>query len=168
MPLNTDPPPEGDPSLSSKMAFLNRMKRELKMLRDDPPPSIAVFCTGDSLDSLEGQILGTAGSPFEGGLFRLQIQLTERYPFVAPSVRFITPVYHPNIDDSGRICLDLLKGGWKPSLNLATLLTSIAVLMNEPNCDDALMAEISRQFVFDRKEYNRIAREWTRRHAMPT
>jgi len=32
-----------------------------------------------------------------------------RYPFEAPKVRFITPVYHPNVDSVGRICLDVLK-----------------------------------------------------------
>ena len=63
-------------------------------------------------------------------------------------VRFVTPVYHPNIDTAGRICLDLLKmppkGAWKPSNNLATVLASIQQLLGEPNPDDALMHDIVR------------------------
>ena len=47
-----------------------------------------------------------------------------RYPFEPPKVHFLTRIYHPNIDDKGRICLDVLKmppqGSWKPAHNLST------------------------------------------------
>ena len=63
-----------------------------------------------------------------------------------PKMQFLTPIYHPNIDSAGRICLDSLKmppkGAWKPSLNISTLLTSVLLLMTEPNPDDPLMTDI--------------------------
>ena len=50
------------------------------------------------------------GIKFLGGVFKLELFLPEEYPMVAPKIRFLTKIYHPNIDKLGRICMDTLKG----------------------------------------------------------
>ena len=128
------------------MQRLARMRREVSMLERDPPHGICAWPRGDSLTTLEAQIHGPEDSPFAEGVFVLEILIPERYPFEPPKVRFVTPIYHPNIDNCGRICLDSLKmppkGAWLPSLNVSTLLTTVRLLMASPNPDDGLMPDI--------------------------
>ncbi|XP_042317508.1 ubiquitin-conjugating enzyme E2 T isoform X2 [Sceloporus undulatus] len=138
------------------MQRVSRLKRELHLLTTEPPP----------------EILGSANTPYEKGIFNLEVVVPERYPFEPPKMRFLTPIYHPNIDSAGRICLDVLrlppKGAWRPSLNIATLLTSIQMLMNEPNPDDPLMADISSEYKYNKQEFLRNARQWTEKYASQT
>jgi ubiquitin-protein ligase len=51
---------------------------------------------------------GPIGTPYEEGVFTINVELPEYYPMAPPIYYFITPIIHPNIDDKGRICLDIL------------------------------------------------------------
>lgn len=146
------------------------MRRELKLLESDPPPGISAWPEGDSLTKFHAQIRGPEDSPYAKGIFKLEILIPERYPCDPPKIHFLTPIYHPNIDTGGRICLDTLKmppkGGWTPSLNLGTVLVTIRLLMAEPNPGDGLMGDISQQYMNDKHTYIATALEWTRKHAI--
>eukprot|EP00833_Pecoramyces_ruminatium_P017486 jgi/Orpsp1_1/1191518/evm.model.d7180000086561.1 len=126
--------------------LLSRMKREIQMLEEEPPHGIYCWPSETNIRHLYAQIRGYEKTPYENGIFKLDIHIPDRYPFEPPHIQFKTPIYHPNVDNDGRICLDILKlppkGSWKPSLNISTVLTSISVLMQDPNPDDPLSTEI--------------------------
>ena len=88
-----------------------------------PPPGIACWAAegGDRLDRLEARIIGPEDTPYVNGVFKLEISVPEQYPIQPPNVRFVTKIYHPNIDGEGRICLDLLKLPPKVSWTLCQL-----------------------------------------------
>lgn len=127
-----------------------RITRELALLTTQPPPGISCYCPTDNLTYLHATITGPPSTPFECGIFLLSIHIPTRYPFEPPRIRFQTPIHHPNIDSSGRICLDTLKsppsGSWSPAVSLPSLLVTLQSLMGEPNGDDGLVAETTNQF----------------------
>ncbi|KAL4442433.1 hypothetical protein ABPG77_005017 [Micractinium sp. CCAP 211/92] len=151
-------------------AAATRMSKELRMLQSDPPPGVWAAPVGDSFSQLEAQVQGPKDTVYEGGLFKLAVDIPARYPFEPPKVKFVTPIYHPNIDAEGRICLDILnmppKGAWKPSLNVPTVLASIGLLLAEPNPEDGLVTDVTAEYKHQRQVFDAKARQWTQRHAM--
>lgn len=83
----------------------------------------------------------------------------------APKVRFLTRIYHPNIDKLGRICLDILKDKWSPALQIRTVLISIQALLSAPNPDDPLAEDVAKHWRSNEGEALQTAREWTKKYA---
>ncbi|XP_043260634.1 ubiquitin-conjugating enzyme E2 T-like, partial [Colletes gigas] len=135
----------------------SRLKRELKQLECNPTEGICCYTKTNNFASLVATIVGPGGSPYNGGIFELEIDVPEKYPFEPPRITFKTPVYHPNIDNKGRICMDLLnmppKGSWKPTIGLKNLLDAIQHLLGNPNPDDPLMIDIAQEYKFNRQKF---------------
>jgi ubiquitin-conjugating enzyme E2 N len=106
----------------------------------EPVPGISASPHEDNLRYFNVEITGPESTPFEGiftlkegGRFKLELFLPDSYPMEPPKVRFLTKIYHPNIDKLGRICLDILKDKWSPALQIRTVLLSIQALLSSPN-----------------------------------
>ncbi|KAJ2938920.1 hypothetical protein O0L34_g17730 [Tuta absoluta] len=154
----------------SSAARKARLAREVKNFEGKPPWGIT--CTPekeDNLDILSVTLLGPRGSPYERGTFKLTVTIPERYPFEPPLVKFITPVYHPNIDKGGRICMDMLKmppkGAWLPTITLETLLVSLQTLLANPNPDDPLMMDVANEYKYDIETFVENAKRYTDKYA---
>ncbi|RLM99264.1 ubiquitin-conjugating enzyme E2 36 [Panicum miliaceum] len=128
-------------------------------------PGISASPSEENMRYFNVMILGPAQSPYEGGIFKLELFLPEEYPMAAPKVRFLTKIYHPNIDKLGRICLDILKDKWSPALQIRTVLLSIQALLSAPNPDDPLSDNIAKHWKANEAEAVETAKEWTRLYA---
>jgi ubiquitin-protein ligase len=82
--------------------------------------------------------------------FQIEIKLPTEYPFKAPEVFFNKPIYHPNVDDKGEICVDILNadGGFKPRTSLTDIVKAVVDRIDNPNIDHALNPGKIRFFYF--------------------
>ena len=78
-------------------------------------------------------IAGPKDSPYENGVFFLEIEFPMEYPFKAPQITLKTKIYHCNISSEGHICLDILKDNWSPALSISRVLLSLCSLLTDPN-----------------------------------
>jgi ubiquitin-conjugating enzyme E2 D/E len=145
---------------------LKRIKKELEELGRDPPANCSAGPIGDDFFHWNGTIMGPSDSPYAGGLFFLNINFPMDYPFKPPKISFVTKIFHPNINQNGNICLDILKNAWSPALTISKVLLSISSLLCDPNPDDPLVPDIALLFKNDLKKYNEKAKEWTKNFAM--
>lgn len=150
----------------SSLTFTRRLQHEIQEINANPPENCSAGPISDSkLDKWSGTIIGPKGTPYEGGIFNLDISFPTNYPFRPPNIKFITKVYHPNIDRYGNICLDILKDQWSPALSISKVLLSICSLMADPNPNDPLDADAANKFLKDKISYDKIARDFTTKYA---
>jgi ubiquitin-conjugating enzyme E2 D/E len=144
---------------------MRRLEKEYREINTAENMSAHV-CAGDGC-MWKVVIAGPPGTVYEGGHFALFCEFTEDFPFRAPRVRFMTPVYHPNISASGSICLDTLQNNWSPSLSLVALFRGVLALLGSPNLDDPIDSVKAQLLRDDYDAYVSNARALVMRHAMP-
>ena len=140
--------------------------QETQRLVADPVPGISATPYQDNLRYFAVAIEGPTETPYERGVFQLELFLPSDYPMGPPKVRFLTKIYHPNVDKLGRICLDILKDKWSPALQIRTVLLSIQALLSAPNPDDPLDNTVAEVWKNDQEEALKRAREFTESFAM--
>lgn len=143
---------------------LRRINTELKSFLSDPLNNIEVSAS-DDLFVWTATMIGPNDTPYEGGQFELSIKLPQDYPFKPPKIKFVTPIYHCNVNDRGGISIDELTNAWSPSLNIKKSLSAIYGILQSPNPEDPLVPSIAKLYKTDRREHDKIANEHAVKHA---
>ena len=145
---------------------IRRIKRELKDLNENPP----IACRADTIDEdfyhWTAYLTGPSETPYENGIFHIDIRFPLDYPFSPPKIVFTTKIYHPNINTNGNICLDILKDNWSPVLTVSKIILSLSSLLSDPNPDDPLVTSIAQLYRDDYNEWFKRAKEHTKKWAL--
>nr|AVV64050.1 proteasome subunit alpha type-6 [Anisakis simplex] len=147
----------------------SRVQRECKEIitsKELSETGVLIEVRNETLTKIRGEIKGPPDSPYEGGIYSLDISIPDEYPFQPPVCKFITRIWHPNISSqTGTICLDILKEQWAASLTLRTVLLSIQALLTLPEPNDPQDAVVARQFLDSPALFKRTAKFWAQHYA---
>ncbi|KAF9384820.1 hypothetical protein CPC16_008266 [Podila verticillata] len=141
---------------------------EISDCQKDQASLIQLTLEDGNIMHLKGRFPGPPATPYEGGVFQVDIILSDNYPFQPPKVKFDTKVYHPNVSSqTGVICLDILKQQWSPVLTISSTLLSVQSLLCTPEPNDPQDAQVASQYLNDHKAFEETARFWTECYAKP-
>lgn len=146
---------------------LKRLTREYKDITKEGNYLFSINFDEDNILKWFVTIIGPPDTFYENGLFNLEINFTEEYPFRAPTVRFTSSILHPNIYEDGGVCISILHEGvdnygyedsgerWMPSQNVTSILLSIISMLNEPNFESPANIDASVMWKDNPDEFKR-------------
>ncbi|KAF2012520.1 hypothetical protein BU24DRAFT_484177 [Aaosphaeria arxii CBS 175.79] len=85
-------------SRSDNNSRLSRIHNELRNTGAKGHPSYDVYVCESNMAFWKVVIEGPTESSFVGGTFLIYLEMHDNFPAFAPECRFVTPMYHPNIN----------------------------------------------------------------------
>ena len=146
--------------MSSKIE--KRLSNEFESLSSNPICGAKVSREKGNLYKWKIVLPGPKGCAYEDGLFDISLDL-DNYPFKCPEVKFITPMYHPNIKkDTGEICNEVFANSWAPTEKIKDIITKIVSLILNPLIEFPLEPEIAYEFATNYLEWEKTVREFNK------
>ena len=151
-----------------KLQTMKYVKSEFNALQSDPILSLG--CTvglpdPNNILHWKLSLVGPQDTPYAGGMFFLTVDFPIGYPKIKPEVRFVNKIYHLNVRErDGHICISTLNQ-WVPETPMVDVISAIFALFYEQNPFSPYSLSMATQYKLNRIEFDRCAREWTKKYA---
>ncbi|KAH8092386.1 hypothetical protein JL720_5355 [Aureococcus anophagefferens] len=117
------------------------------------------------LDVWRALIAAPAYSDWARGAFELCVAFGDGYPHEPPTVTFVTPILHPNVDArTGRACHAILGTAWHSEMRALDVIVAVRSLLMAPEPSDALDQSVALRFR-DKKNWAEEVKEHVKEHA---
>ncbi|XP_033830965.1 uncharacterized protein LOC117378471 [Periophthalmus magnuspinnatus] len=151
--------------------FMERDRRileELKSLHCQPHPFFQIYPSETDFTFWRVLMEGPPDTPYESGVFELFCQFGPEYPVKPPTVRFITFIYHCNINNVGRICHNIFDRGYNAHITMREILNAVYGLLMDPEPQDPLDSILAEEYLTSRSKYDEEAKKHTEKSAGQT
>ncbi|KAM9061489.1 ubiquitin-conjugating enzyme E2 G1 [Monodelphis domestica] len=154
------------------------LRRQLTELNKNPVEGFSAgLIDGNDLYRWEVLIIGPPDTLYEGGVFKAHLTFPKDYPLRPPEMKFITEIWHPNVDKNGDVCISILhepgedKYGyekpeerWLPIHTVETIMISVISMLADPNGDSPANVDAAKEWREDRNgEFKRKVARCVRR-----
>ena len=154
-----------------------RITQEFKEINMNPMANIG-FSVGlpnqNNVFEWRCTIMGPSDTNYKNGLFYLKVLFPDNYPIERPEVRFITPIYHvnvnhvqnygDNIDPLGHVCISTINK-WKPTNTMRQVFVDIFALFYLGNPESPFSLERKDEMKNNRPLYEEKVKYFTNKYA---
>ncbi|XP_074599278.1 ubiquitin-conjugating enzyme E2 G1-like [Brevipalpus obovatus] len=145
------------------------LRKQLNDLKKNPVEGFSAgLVDDDDIYTWVVLIIGPPDTLYEGGFFRCQLSFPKDYPLRPPKMRFLTDIWHPNIDKNGAVCISILhepgddKYGyekaserWLPVHTVETILISVISMLADPNDESPANVDAAKEWRENPAEFKR-------------
>ncbi|OIR58827.1 MAG: ubiquitin-conjugating enzyme E2 [Amphiamblys sp. WSBS2006] len=151
---------------------VRRLMREYTEFSKQSPEGFVAAPVGDNIMLWEAYVQGPSETVYEGGLFRAELRFPGDYPLSPPTMYFKSEIFHPNIYESGEVCISILhqpgedpnmyedsSERWTPVQSVEKILLSVISMLSEPNPESGANIEACKCWRTNKEEYRKIVRK---------
>ena len=128
---------------------LSRIHNEIRNSAAKMHPHYDIYVCESNMAMWKVVMQGPPGSAYASGTFLLYLEMGDDYPMFPPKGRFITPVYHPNINRHGRICHSIFDRNWTADTTSKDIIDTIYSLLLVPEFSDPINTVVTLKFHWD-------------------
>ena len=153
---------------------LKRITEEFKNLSSNPIINIGATVglpKQDNFYKWKVTLMGPKDTPYEFGMFYIEVIFPKNYPNRPPEIHFITPIYHPNVNIQrsdkealGNVHFSTIKF-WNPSTTMRKVISDLYAIFFWANPKSPCSLKIAKEYKENRGLYEEKVIYFTKKYA---